>query len=107
MASSSNGNQKSLKQRLTGEIMMQYHKDLLFQDVLEQQCESLDEGIKKRDEITKQLQLLPESSVRDLVVLFMINEDATDLQKRASIGKILHKLRCSMKLKMDFITSYN
>ncbi|KAD7117850.1 hypothetical protein E3N88_05118 [Mikania micrantha] len=69
MASSS-----STKSRLMSEIMKQHNKDALYMDVLKQNFQSLEDGIKERDELSKQLQKLPPNVVRDLVILFMVDQ---------------------------------
>ncbi|KAD6795084.1 hypothetical protein E3N88_05980 [Mikania micrantha] len=97
-SSSTPGNDK--KSRLTSEILKQYNKDVLYMDVLKQSFESLDESIKKRDKLSKKLLQLPPTAIRDLVILFMIDEDAIDVQQLHLIADIIQKLRCSMKLKM-------
>ncbi|KAD3337521.1 hypothetical protein E3N88_06572 [Mikania micrantha] len=103
-SSSTPGNDK--KSRLTSEILKQYNKDVLYMDVLKQSFESLDESIKKRDKLSKKLLQLPPTAIRDLVILFMIDEDATDVQQLHLIADIIQKLRCSMKLKVDFLDAY-
>ncbi|KAD3067804.1 hypothetical protein E3N88_35684 [Mikania micrantha] len=103
-SSSTPGNDK--KSRLTSEILKQYNKDVLYMDVLKQSFESLDESIKKRDKLSKKLLQLPPTAIRDLVILFMIDEDATNVQQLHLIADIIKKLRCSMKLKVDFLDAY-
>ncbi|KAL8215732.1 hypothetical protein R6Q57_022569 [Mikania cordata] len=43
------------------------------------------------------------NAVRYLVVLFMVDEDKTDVQQLQIIANIIKTLRCSTKLKVDFL----
>ncbi|KAD7478269.1 hypothetical protein E3N88_01405 [Mikania micrantha] len=95
-----------LKSRLTTEILKQYNKDVMYMGVLEQNFESLNEGIKQMDKLSKKLLQLPTTAIRDLVILFMIDEDATDVQQLHLIADIIKNLRGSMKLKVDFLDAY-
>ncbi|KAD5507840.1 hypothetical protein E3N88_15543 [Mikania micrantha] len=76
-SSSTPGNDK--KSRLTTEILKHYNKDVLYMDVLKQNFESQNEGIKQRDKLSKKLLQLPPTIIHDLVILFMIDEDATNM----------------------------
>ncbi|KAD3067086.1 hypothetical protein E3N88_34966 [Mikania micrantha] len=71
----------STKSRLTSEIMKQYYKDPLYMDVLKQNFQSLEDGIKERDELSKQLQKLTPNAVRDLVILFMVDQGNGERQQ--------------------------
>ncbi|KAD4888628.1 hypothetical protein E3N88_20701 [Mikania micrantha] len=92
MASSSSSPSDDKKSRLTAEIMKQYNKDKLYMNVLKQNFQSLEDGIKKRDKLSKQLLQLPPNAVRDLVVLFMVDEDKTDVQQLQTIANIIKTL---------------
>jgi hypothetical protein len=73
-SSSSNGssNAGNGKQMVKDQVMLQYTKDVLYNDVLTQNVEVLTGGDMMHDEITVELLLLlPQSAIRDLVVLFL------------------------------------
>ncbi|KAD4585467.1 hypothetical protein E3N88_23068 [Mikania micrantha] len=94
MASSSSSPSDDKKSRLTAEIMKQYNKDALYMDVLKQNFQSLEDGIKKGR--TKQtVATTAPNVVRDLVVLFMVDEDKTDVQQLQTIANMIKILRLS------------
>ncbi|KAJ0454738.1 hypothetical protein HanIR_Chr15g0743501 [Helianthus annuus] len=93
----------NVKGELIRQVLLQYNRDVLCSDVLKQ---SYTKCIDKKDKVTMKLMSLPASAIRDLVMVFTLDEKKKDLEKFEKIAVILDYLKCSIELKLQILESY-
>jgi galactokinase len=86
--------------------MNAFRKDVLIRDVLKDNYDEIKEQIDKRRELSRRLMCMPQSAIRDLAVLFMLDLSKSDAERLENILEIMQKLHISMELKIEFLDSY-
>jgi hypothetical protein len=108
MASSSSNNGEGLtrKQIITKRVMTAFKKDVLLRDVLRDNYDDIKEQIDKRNALSRELICMPQSAIRDLAVLFMLDLSKSDSERLEIILKIMEDINVSMDLKIEFLNCY-
>jgi len=101
MASGSSSHDSGEKLYLFDLVMKQYKKDVAMVNLIGCTMKSIKESVKDRDQINKELSLLPEDTIRDLAMKFNMEHCSDDEDLVKKLADIIR----SIELDMDFIKS--
>ncbi|MFS8007247.1 hypothetical protein Hanom_Chr14g01258761 [Helianthus anomalus] len=98
--------ESSIKQSLRKRIQEQIHEDRSCQEMLETNISRVTENMKRRQEIVNLLSQMQVSSLREIVVMFMVDLSERDEKQLKELADAIIILRCSMEMKMKFISPF-
>ena len=104
--SSSSSSEPSIKQVLRKRIQQQIQEDQSCQEMLEANISRVTENMKRRQEILNLLSQMQVSSLKETAVMFMVDLGESDEKQLKELADAITVLRCSMKMKMEFLSSF-
>ncbi|MFS7927955.1 hypothetical protein Hanom_Chr04g00315221 [Helianthus anomalus] len=96
----------SIKQALRKRIQEQIQEDRSCQEMLEANISRVTENMKRRQEIVNLLSQMQVSSLQEIVVMFMVDLGERDEKQLKELADAITILRCSMDMKMKFLSSF-
>ena len=102
----SSSSEPSIKQVLRKRIQQQIQEDQSCQEMLEANISRVTENMKRRQEILNLLSQMQVSSLKEIAVMFMVDLGERDEKQLKELAGAITVLRCSMKMKMEFLLSF-
>ncbi|MFS7954745.1 hypothetical protein Hanom_Chr07g00634101 [Helianthus anomalus] len=93
---------QALRKKDSGSIQ----EDRSCQEMLETNISRVTENMKGRQEIVNLLSEMQVSSLREIAVMFMVDLGERDEKQLKELADAITSLRCSMDMKMKFLSSF-
>ncbi|KAI3818597.1 hypothetical protein L1987_12410 [Smallanthus sonchifolius] len=102
---SSSSSSPSIRSRLIKRVTDQISIDASRRDALQANLNNVSSMINRRDEVTQILMSMNSTTLRDLVVMFMVDIKEKDQKYVEELKKVIMMLNCSIDMKIQFLNS--